>query len=99
MKVPSYLPIVILYLLLRKDGKTLNRESVCDFCYINPEAYDSTMNQVENVFPQLRTFISLSRIGYRKQKEVVEEERQQSWICFMNCHSSGEGERSPIQGD
>lgn len=40
------------YLLLRKEGNTLNRESLCSFCYINYEAFDNAIVRAESVFPQ-----------------------------------------------
>ena len=67
----------MLYLLLRKNGNTLERESVCSFCCINSEVFDSVIGKVEDAFPQYRSFEdALLQIGYRDTKEMIEEKKK-----------------------
>lgn len=55
-KFPNFLEIVMLYLLLRKEGNTLSREALCSFCCILPESFDNTISNAETVFPDYRWF-------------------------------------------
>ena len=53
-KFPPCLEIVLLYLKLRKEGNTLNKEEVCDYCYVSPEVFNETVHCLEDVFPEYR---------------------------------------------
>lgn len=61
-KIPSCLEIVLLYLKFRKDGNTVDKEDICDYCYILLDVFNDTIHSVEDVFPEYRCLYILSFI-------------------------------------
>ena len=43
---------MILYVVLRKEGTTLDREQLCNDCYLPEDVFDSTIANIEAVFPE-----------------------------------------------
>lgn len=44
----------ILFVVLRKEGKTLDREMLCSDCCLSRDVFDSTVAKVEEEFPDYR---------------------------------------------
>lgn len=73
---------MILFVVLRKEGTTLDREQLCNDCYLPEDVFDSTIANIETVFPDYRICIDLSlAIGYRELKEVRKEKKERRRCC------------------
>ncbi len=75
---------MILFVVLRKEGTTLDREQLCNDCYLPEDIFDSTLANIEAVFPDYRICVDfLSVIGYRELKEVRKEKKERSCRCIV----------------